>query len=128
MHRKCRIGTGNSSWVQMNLKKKIKPNKLDDLQLQFLILECLEEERYFQSLHFIQRMEEREVSFSDVIYILKNGYHEKQKPFFHDSSNLWRYAIRGRTVGKGELRVIITFDENNMIIITVIDLLKKDQS
>ena len=104
------------------LKKKNKQPKLDDCDLSFLIQECLETGRYFQSTHFIEKMEERKVSFPDSIYVLRNGYHEKRKTYFQETSNKWRYAIRGRTIESVEIRVIITFDENNMVIVTVIDL------
>ena len=71
-------------------------------------------------------MEERSVSFLDAIHILKTGCHEKKKTCFHDASNKWRYAIRGKNTEKVEIRVVITFDENDMVIITVIDLIKKE--
>jgi hypothetical protein len=71
-------------------------------------------------------MEERGVQFLDAIYVLQNGYHEKKKTIFHEASQKWRYAIRGKTPDFLELRIVITFDETNMIIITVVDLLKKE--
>ena len=77
-------------------------------------------------MHFIEMMDERNISFLDAVHILKNGYHEKKKTCFHDASNKWRYAIRGKTIENIDVRVVITFDDNNMIIITVIDLVNKE--
>ena len=71
-------------------------------------------------------MEERNVSFPDAIHVLKNGYHEKRKAYFHEASNKWRYAIRGKNTENVEIRVVITFDDNEMVIITVVDLIKKE--
>ncbi len=34
----------------------------------------------------------------------------------------WCYAIRGKTVDKRELRVVVSFDENYLLIITAIGL------
>lgn len=107
------------------LKKKNRPLKLDDRDLLSLIRECIRQGRYFQSLHFIEKIEERNVNFLDALYVLQNGHHEKKKTCFHEISNKWRYAIRGKTTDTVEIRVAITFDDNDMIIITVIDLLKK---
>lgn len=103
-----------------------RPPKLDDRELARKINECLQQGKYFQSLHFIEMMEKREVSFPNVLHVLRNGCHEKKKTFFHEFSNKWRYAIRGRTTENVEIRVVITFDDKDMIIITVIDLVKKE--
>jgi len=70
-------------------------------------------------------MEERDVQFFDAMYVLQNGHHEKKKTFYHEASKKWRYAIRGETPDFLELRVVITFDESNMIVITVVDLMQK---
>lgn len=66
-------------------------------------------------------MDERNVSFLDAMHVLKTGYHEKKKTFFHEASNKWRYAIRGKNTENEEIRVIITFDDNLMVIVTVVD-------
>ncbi len=72
-------------------------------------------------------MEKRGVQFLDVMYVLHQGSHEKKKTFFHEASQKWRYSIRGKTPDSLELRVVITFDENEMIIITVVDLLRREE-
>ena len=38
--------------------------------------------------------------------------------------NAWNYAIRGRTVDRRDLRVIVSFDEDGMLIITTIEVEK----
>lgn len=108
------------------LKKTNRLPKLDDHDLSILIRECLETGKYFQSIHFIEMMEERNVSFPDSIHVLRNGNHEKKKTQFHAASNKWRYAIRGKTTENVEIRVVITFDDDNMVIITVIDLVNEE--
>ena len=55
----------------------------------------------------------------DTLRVLRIGIHEKEKTRFQDSA--WRYAIRGKTEDYREVRVIIAFVDE-MIIITVIDL------
>jgi hypothetical protein len=71
-------------------------------------------------------MKDRDITLPDTIYVLKKGRFEKQKTCFDERSKKWRYAIRGKTRDNVEIRVVITFDDKGMIIITVIDLVKKD--
>ena len=62
---------------------------------------------------------ERSIDLPDVLYVLKNGYHEKAKSIFDEAFETWKYAVRGKTVDNYDIRIIIAFDENNMLIITV---------
>lgn len=50
--------------------------------------------------------------------MLRTGIHEKTKTRFEE---VWRYAIKGKTEDRREVRVIIAFMDE-MIVITVIDL------
>ncbi len=56
--------------------------------------------------------------------MLKNGYHEKQKTSFDEVFQVWKYAVRGKTLDGFDIRIIITFDEDGMLIITVRHVLK----
>ena len=60
----------------------------------------------------------------EVKQVLRAGHHEKRKDEFKEDHQAWSYSIRGKTIDKKELRVAVTFDKNNMLIITVIDLSK----
>ncbi len=55
-------------------------------------------------------------------YVLKTGWHEKAKDQYDVQNKAWNYAIRGKTVDTRELRVVVSFDEEGLLIITVIDL------
>ena len=46
------------------------------------IRDCIEKEQYRESRHARDRKVERNIDLSDVLYVLKNGYHEKQKNLF----------------------------------------------
>lgn len=54
--------------------------------------------------------------------VLMNGHHEKRKDKFRDEFSNWAYAIKGKTIDNRKLRVIVSFDSDGMMIITVIDL------
>jgi len=66
-------------------------------------------------LHRVTRVE--------YLYILRHGFHEKAKGKFDLAYDAWNYAIRGKTVDRRNLRVIVSFDEENMLIITVIEVM-----
>lgn len=99
------------------MNKHIKPAQIDNLFP--LITQCIEQGKYFLSEHAIQRLDERDISVNDVEYVLKNGYHEKKKTSFDEIFRTWKYAIRGKTIEELDLRIIIAFDKNDMIIITL---------
>ena len=50
--------------------------------------------------------------------------HDKNKDKFVEEFNAWNYSIKGKTIDKRELRVIVSFDEAGMLIITAIELRK----
>ncbi len=54
----------------------------------------------------------------DVLYVLKSGYHEKNKTSYDEAFQVWKYAIRGKTLDDEDVRIIIRFDKYGMIIIT----------
>jgi len=83
----------------------------------------LEEGDYHYVGHANQRLQERSVTRQEVKQILSNGHHEKSKDLFDETYNSWNYSIKGKTIDKRSLRVIVSF-ENSMLIITVIDLSK----
>lgn len=102
--------------------KKHKPQQIKDLINK--ICECIDHAMFAQSRHAIQRQNTRDISLEDALYVLKTGYHEKDKTYFDDAFQEWKYAIRGKTLENLDIRVIIAFDKYGMIIITVMHVIK----
>ncbi|HEV8051140.1 MAG TPA: DUF4258 domain-containing protein, partial [Parachlamydiaceae bacterium] len=102
--------------------KSKRPSQLDELFPK--IRDCIDKGSYRQSKHAVERKIERCIDLPDVLYVLKNGYHEKQKTSFDETFNAWKYAIRGKTLDNIDIRIIIAFDDNDMLIITVMHVLK----
>lgn len=110
----------------------LKPNKKDDKELFALIEKKISEGKYIFLSHSKQRMRERNVSELDVIYLLtgKKGYgrkRNKKKDMYeifsiHEPSEDWKYCIEGHDMDGIKLRVIVTFTEDLMPIITVIKI------
>lgn len=110
----------------MKKGKAKKPEKLKDQELFGEIERAIEAAQYIFTNHANERALERKISTADVLRILKGepGYHRKRrksKDEFDESFKGWKYCIEGRTPDKN-VRVIITFDEDYMPIITVIDI------
>ena len=94
--------------------------KISNLMLE--IHQCLDQGRYLDTRHAFERQIQRNISRIEIIQVLKRGYHERQNDHFDEAYNAWNYAIKGKTVDGRELRIIVSFDENNMLIVTAIDL------
>ncbi len=92
--------------------------------LMAMIQERIDQGAYRLTLHALDRQDEREIDLPDVLYVLKNGYHERAKNSFDDAFKTWKYAVRGKTVELIEIRIIVAFDENEMLIITVMHVAK----
>ncbi len=91
------------------------------------IKECLDRGQYKFSQHAMERRMERFISLPDVIEVLRFGYHEKQKDIWDKRFKTWNYAIRGKTVDKENCRIIVSFEENGLLIITVIRLSRRGE-
>jgi hypothetical protein len=104
------------------MTKMGRPEKLPDLMSS--IRTCIEEGRYLDTRHSLERQTERLITRPEILYVLKNGHHEKKKDQFDESHRAWNYAVRGRTLDRREVRVVVSFDENGMLIITAIGLEK----
>lgn len=102
----------------MHDKKKIKPERIKNILPK--IRHCVEESNYSFTSHAFARHNERKITLPEVLHVLKNGYEEKSKTKFTEEHNAWKYAIRGKTIrDEIDIRIIVAFDENNMMIITV---------
>jgi len=87
-----------------------------------LVREHIDAGQYLDTRHASERMAERQLTLPEVLYVLRHGHHEKRKDTFKREHNAWTYAMRGKTVDRRELRVCVSFDERDMLIITAIDL------
>lgn len=100
-----------------------KPEKIKNVLVK--IKECIEKGDYFVTSHAFIRQNERLISLPESLHVLETGYEEKQKTRFDTDYNTWKYAIRGKTIrDELDVRVIVAFDENGMLIITVMHIEK----
>lgn len=102
------------------MAKKKRPAKLESVL--DAVRRAVEEGKYRDTIHASQRQGQRRITRPEYLYVLRNGYHEKAKDKFVDAYHAWNYAIRGRTVDRRDLRVIVSFDGEGMLIITVIEV------
>lgn len=95
-----------------------------------LIEEKIKEGSYIFLPHAKQRLIERNISDLDVIYVLsgKKGYNRtrnKKKDtyepgLFGGIALDWKYCIEGQDLDRNKMRIVVTFTEDLMPIITVI--------
>lgn len=102
--------------IENHVTKK-RPSQIADLHKK--ICECIDKGNYVHSKHALERQESRNIGLEDALYVLRNGRHERGKTSFDEIFQSWKYAIRGQTLDKDDIRIIIAFDEFGMLIITV---------
>ena len=102
------------------MPKETKTEKIPDLLEK--IKDCLSSGWYRFSQHALDRKKERFLSLPNVLEVLNNGYHEKAKDTWDNVFKTWNYAIRGKTINSEPFRIIISFEERGLLIITVIRL------
>jgi hypothetical protein len=95
------------------------------------VLQALECGQLLLSFHAMEQMNAREVKFSDISEAIYRCSREEHKDVYHQNpSNMkwsWRYALRGRNdSGEKDLRVIVTLENPKTVIITVIDLERRE--
>jgi hypothetical protein len=79
--------------------------------------------KYRDTRHAAERKAERQISILEIRQVVERGYHEPAKDEFKEEWQAWNYAIRGRTLDQRELRIVVSFDEeDSLLIITSIDL------
>jgi hypothetical protein len=108
----------------------LKPIKKTDKELFALIEERILEGKYIFLSHSKQRIKERNLSQLDVLSLLsgKKGYGRRRNkkkdvyepPSISELAEDWKYCIEGYDIDGNQLRVIITFTDELMPIITVI--------
>lgn len=104
-----------------------KPPKRKDRVLWRLIQEKIESLDYVITKHAKQRQKERFVNDLDVLHILENKKGRKRKrnkakDRYTVGYKDWCYCIEGRDLCGGKIRIVLTFDESLMLIVTVIRL------
>ena len=91
------------------------------------IRESLRDGRYQVTYHVELRCVERGVTLPDVFQVLETGRHEPRKDQFDAVEQEWHYAILGKTTDKVNLRVAVLFDDDGMLVLTVVNLSVKDE-
>ncbi len=112
----------------LQLKKKnnrTMPNDKSDWikDLMTEVRRHVQTDRYRLSKHVMERLGQRSLELSDLMFVLLNGVHEQKLTQFDTKKQAWKYAIKGKTTEGVELRAVVSFD-GHMIVITVIRLVK----
>jgi len=104
-----------------------KPAKKTDGELYSLLEAKIECQEYVFLNHAKQRLKDRKIIDIDVLDILegkkgrkrkRNKSKDKYEPGYED----WNYCIEGSNLDEIKIRIIVSFDDDNMLIITVIRL------
>ncbi|HEX2583095.1 MAG TPA: DUF4258 domain-containing protein [Chlamydiales bacterium] len=94
---------------------------LSDVQLKKEIWRHIEKGSYRLSKHAADEQAQDDIDLCDTVHVLKTGKHNKNKTLFNNKFQVWNYAIEGSTEELKEVRVIVVFS-HEMLIITVMEL------
>ncbi len=94
---------------------------LDDVRLRNKILEHIKNGKYRLTKHAAEEQAKDNLDLPDTLHVLKTGYHETGKTSFNNKFQNWNYAIRGKIEDSKNVRVIISFSDE-MMIVTVMEL------
>lgn len=104
------------------MKKKSRPPKIENIIGK--AKECIILGLYRYTAHAEGRKYERMITEEDALYVIENGWRVPIKDDYCDIHQSWKYAFEGKTLQDELLRVIIGFDENMLLIVTVINITK----
>lgn len=108
------------------------PVKKTDHELWTIIENRIAETNYIISSHAKKRQIDRSISDIDVLDILENKKdrkrkRNKKKDIYIEGYLDWNYCIEGQDLdGENKIRIIISFDESNLLLITVIRLSEQE--
>ena len=113
-----------------------KPSKKTDQELFALIEQKIKERNYIFVKHAKERQQQRNISELDVLNILegKSGYERKRNKskdsyeanYLHEKPQDWKYCIESKDIDEKKVRIILTFTDDLMPIITVINLSEEE--
>jgi hypothetical protein len=98
-------------------KKRSRPKEISLLEK---VAICLQEGVYVDTRHAASRQVERQISRLEVLFVLRNGRREPKRDRFDRHSSTWSYAIRGLTIDRRDVRIIVAFEGEILMIITTI--------
>jgi hypothetical protein len=102
-----------------------KPMKMNTQELYLFIERAIERRDYYFTDHGqIRSITRQGVTDEEVLTILegKEKWHEKYKDKYQQGQQDWNYHLRGYNTDGERIRIVISFDEYEMLVITVINL------
>lgn len=101
-----------------------KPKKKTDKELYDFLDTKIANAEYVFKKHAKQRQIDRTISDLEVLDILegkkkRNRHRNKKKDKFEEGREDWNYCIEGQNLDKKKIRIIISFEDNLIPIITV---------
>lgn len=83
---------------------------------------AVEAGNYCISNHAYERSQDRLIPMPHVEQVLLHGFHEKRKDTFSEEFKSWNYSIRGKSPDFDDVRVVVSFTRENLLVVTVINL------
>lgn len=101
-----------------------KPRKKSDKELFSILDKKIANAEYIFKKHAKQRQKDRTINDLEVLDILegrvnRNRHRNKQKDKYEEGREDWNYCIEGQNLERRKIRIIISFEDKMVPIITV---------
>ena len=109
------------------MSQEKQPDKKTDKELWGLIPKKIARKEYSITVHARERQKDRNILDIDVLDILENKPRRKRKrnkskDKYIEGYEDWNYCIEGCDLDGEKIRLVISFDKNLMLVITVVRL------
>lgn len=73
------------------------------------------------STHASERMDEREITEFEVESVLSSGSWVKRRDRYEEEHKSWSYCFEGDSIEERSLRIIVTFEDPDLLVVTTIE-------
>ena len=110
----------------MKKNSEKRPEKENEYEVLERVKKAVCDQSYQLSEHAAKRMLEREIDLLDIENVLAKGRRDKKHDEYKEEYKKWTYAFKGNDFDKARnIRVAVCF-ARNVLVVTVIDLDKKE--
>jgi hypothetical protein len=85
-------------------------------------IEAYENNKVLYHSHAELRESQRDINRAEVEQAIRSGSHIKKRDQFDEVHKCWKYCIEGKTLDKRKIRVVLTIDDDGLMVITIFEI------
>lgn len=84
----------------------------------------IKSDNYLHTSHVEDKKAARSITLPEILMVFESGSRETNRDRFDARYDEWSYSIVGRTIDGRRLRVIFSFEEDTLLLVTTYELKK----